>query len=72
MQVEIRTEKVRRPKTDFLPLFHATNQHVLVISEGDRWFPVAKLRMWNMVPASLLSVDSYTLLRHVLNIDLTD
>jgi len=26
LQVERRTEKVRRPKTDVLPLFHATNR----------------------------------------------
>jgi len=31
LQVERRTEKVRRPKTDVLPLSHATNRLVSVL-----------------------------------------
>jgi len=57
LQVERRTEKVRRPETDVLPLCHATNQSVL--EEEERMSRIAVQRRGGAADVRTRSVPDH-------------
>ena len=55
LQVERRTGKVRRPETDVLPLFHATNRVVVVVNASLCFVVTLLIKVLNNLLASAIS-----------------